>query len=374
MYVPRSQRGYSFNAVIPLRGGGEAFPAMLEAIASAEHHVHLEMYILRDDRTGQEFKERLIERRRAGVTVRVMYDSLGSLGLSSAYLNELRHEGVEVIEFHPVAPWRSRWSLNRRDHQKILVVDDRVALVGGINIGDEYQPTEKGGKGWHDMHASVEGPAVVDIARVFRTTWIKAGGASFPPPRWNEKRSLPWKTGVSVISSVFLFKRFRMRRAYIYAIENAERTISLMNAYFIPDRGLRRAFARAARRGVSVRVVVPSVSDVRAVYYASCYLYSRLMRAGVRLFEWPDRMMHAKSGVIDEVWSTIGSYNLDRRSMIHNLELSLIMIDRELGAGMETQFDEDLRGCREVDPVAWERRPLVQKVLEWLFFQLRYWL
>ena len=98
------------------------------------------------------------------------------------------------------------------------------------------------------------------------------------------------------------------------------------------------------------------------------------MRSGVRIFEWPERMMHAKSGVIDEVWSTIGSYNLDRRSMIHNLELSLIMIDRELGAGMEMQFDEDLRGCREVDPVAWERRPLVQKVLEWLFFQLRYWL
>lgn len=349
---------------------------MLEAISAARKHVHLETYILRADEVGQRFKAALIERAQAGVVVRLMYDSIGSFGLSSSFVAELENAGVIVVVYHPVAPWRPRWGWNRRDHQKILVVDDVVAFTGGINIGDEYTPVEEGGGGWYDMHARIEGPAVHDLARVFQKTWDSAGGPVFPRTRMTDfvpLRSSPLSY-VQVISNIGVFTRSRMRQAYLHAIHRAERTIRVMNAYFIPDIGLRHAFARAVRRGVAVTVIVPSTSDVPAVYYASRHLYARLMRGGVRIFEWPDRMMHAKVGTIDGVWSTIGTFNLDRRSFFHNLEVGLITIDRALAKGLEDQFDVDLANCREIMPGEWEKRSLWQKFLERLAYQFRYWL
>lgn len=375
-YVLRRKHVRPGNLVQPMRGGKELFPAMLEAIASAKSHIHLETYILRADLTGNEFKEALLARARAGVQVRLLYDSLGSFGLPSAYLEELRGAGIRTVEYHPLAPWRARASLNRRDHQKILVVDDRIAFVGGANIADEYRAEEDGGGGWFDLHASVEGPVVLDLARVFRTTWERAGGESMPgaPVRWRGTPGPRHTSHVQTISNAWLGRRWLMYRTYLRAIGRAKSTISIMNAYFIPDRRLRRAFARATARGVSVKVIVPANFDVKAVYYASHHLYSRLLRRGVRIFEWPERMMHAKSGIIDEVWSTIGSYNLDRRSFVHNLEVGIVVLDRRIGSELQTRFDRDLATCREVTLEEWEKRSRWEKWLEWLFYQFRYWL
>ncbi|HEV8112181.1 MAG TPA: phospholipase D-like domain-containing protein [Planctomycetota bacterium] len=360
------------NLVQPLRAE-KAFPPMLAAIAAARKHIHFETYILRADRTGDIFKAALIERARAGVRVRLLYDSLGSFGLPGAYIAELAEAGVTAIEYHPLVPWRARWNLNKRDHQKILIVDDEVAFTGGLNIGNDSVPVEDGGDGWFDVHARVEGPAVRDLVQIFRRTWARAGGEPVPDSAV-EKSASKGNAAVQVISSTGVGGRWRMHRAYIHAIWRAEKSISIMNAYFIPDRGLRRAFARAVARGVSVRVIVPSDSDVRAVYFASRHLYSRLMRRGVRIFEWPDHMMHAKVGVIDGVWSTIGSYNLDRRSLLHNLEVSLVIIDRKLGGTMHEQFEKDVAHCREIAPVEWQKRSIWEKAIEWMFYQVRYWL
>lgn len=375
-YVPKRARLRPNNRVLPLVGGREAFPAMLDAIRIARRHVHLETYILRDDGVGHDFQHALVERARAGVTVRLIYDGVGAFGLPARYVDELRAAGVEAHVYHPVAPWRARRGLNRRDHQKILVVDDEVAFCGGINIGDEYQPVEHGGGGWHDVHARVEGPAVADLARLFRRTWLVVGGTPFDEPRTPlpHRASALHTVRVEVISNTRLQTRSRMRHAYMHAIRRANESIYLMNAYFIPDRGLRRVFADATRRGVDVRVIVPSTSDVTAVYWASRHLYGRLLRDGVRIFEWPERMMHAKTGVIDGVWSTIGSYNLDKRSFVHNLEVGLVSIDRELGARMQEQFLRDLTICREVTLDEWRKRSRWNKMLEWCYYQLRYWL
>ena len=364
------------NLVQPLRGGKEAFPAMLAAIAKAKSHVYLETYILRADRTGREFHAALAERARAGVRVRLLYDSIGSFGLPGAFLAELKTTGAACAEYHPLMPWRAGFSINRRDHQKILIVDDEVAFTGGLNIGDEGRPVEDGGGGWHDLHARVEGPVVLDLARLFRRTWERAGGDPLPETRrtWRGVAGPEHVADVQAISNVHVRGRWRMHRAYVHAIREAQRTISVMNSYFIPDRRLRRAFGRAAERGVSVRVIVPSISDVKAVTYASHYLYASLMRRGVRIFEWPERMMHAKSGIIDGVWSTIGSYNLDRRSLLHNLELGLVIVDRKLGAALDEQFEKDVAICREIDPVEWQKRSAWEKALEWAFYQIRYWL
>jgi cardiolipin synthase len=373
--TPRARR--SRNRVVPLRAGEEAFPAMLRAIASAQQSVCLEMYILRADRIGRRFGNALIERARAGVRVRVIYDAIGSIGLPAQYVGELADAGVELIEFHPVMPWRSRPGWNRRDHKKLLIVDCRLAFTGGINVGDEYCPADEGGGGWHDLCAQIEGPAVRDLLGVFAATWHDHGGSPFTlPARPAEPpasvgRPLSW---VEVIANLGTVARPRMRRAVMHAIERAEKSVRILNAYFIPDAALCRRLAAAVSRGVEVSVIVPSRSDLTLVHFASRHLYAWLMRSGVRIFEWQGRMMHAKAAAIDGVWATIGSYNLDRRSFAHNLEVGVLIVDRDLARELEAQFEADLRNCREVDASAWPSRPTVRKWAERACYALRYWL
>ena len=368
------------NRIEPLFGGGEAFPAMLEEIAAARRRVHLEIYTWYDDQTGKRFAQVLRERARAGVRVRVLYDSIGSYGLTEDFLAPLRADGVRLIEFHPIAPWRPRWGLNRRNHKKLLVVDDGVAFIGGINIGDVYAPLEHGGGGWFDVHSRCVGPVVADLARSFRRTWIEAGGDAFepakpaPPPEPGAESEPRAGSLARVIDNYRMGERSRMRAAYLFAIRNAGARISLMNPYFIPDRGLRKAFRLAVRRRVEVRIIVPAHSDVRVVQLASRYLYPRLLRGGVRIFEWTGHMMHAKTAVIDSVWSTIGSYNIDKRSFLHNLEASLVVLDRDCALRLEERFDADLERCREVSLRECLERPLWERVLQWVCYRFRYWM
>ncbi len=376
-YLPERGRIRSWNRVMPLCAGRETFPAMLGAIAAAERSIDLETYILRADRIGQRFKLALIERARAGVTVRVICDAVGSIGLPAEYVAELVAAGVHWLEFRPVGPWNRRFGWNTRDHKKLLIVDGRVAFTGGINIGDEYAATEEGGGGWHDMSAQIEGPAVRELSRVFASTWAAEGGDPVPNAAGAGDASASLADAqafVEVIANLGAIPRPGMRRAYLHAIRRAQHRISITNAYFIPDAALRRGFARAFRRGASVRVIVPSRSDIGPVYYASRNLYARLMRSGVRLFEWQGEMMHAKCAAIDGIWSTIGSYNLDRRSFLHNLEVGLLMIDRKLARELEAQFEADLALCREVDPAQWRTRPRWEKALERFWYSFRYWL
>jgi len=357
-----------------LRGGGEAFPAMLAAIRGARRRVLLETYILRSDWVGEQFADALGERARAGVTCRVIFDSLGSFGISAQFLRRLTAAGVSFIEYAPIAPWRQRWGITRRDHQKILVVDDEVAFVGGINIGAEYAPGQED-EGWIDLHASIEGSVVGDLARLFRRTWVKAGGAPFRNPVVDpviEDESFTAR--VQVIDNNSLLKRGRMNLSYRHAIRAARHSVDIMNAYFIPVRGLRRVLSHAARRGVEVRVLVPGVSDIAVVQYASRYLYKRMLKQGLRIFEFPERMMHAKVAVIDGVWSTIGSYNLDVRSLFHNLEAGALVLDEPFAAELKTEFDDLIEVSREVLLDEWRQRPWWNLVLEWVSFRFRYWL
>jgi len=354
-----------------LHGGGETFPAMLAAIRGASHHVHLETYVLRSDATGKRFQRALIERASAGVAVRVIFDALGSLGVDWGFLRELRKAGVQLVEYHPIAPWRQRWGLTRRDHQKLLVVDGEVAFVGGTNIGDEYAPEPEGG-GWHDMHARVEGPVVGQVGRLFRKTWLRGGGA-----RFGEAVVDPEPAGEAMAYAIDNYgpiRRGRMHRSYRHAIRAAQRSIRIMNAYFIPDRALRRALRHAARRGVGVEVIVPARSDVAVARLASRYLYGSLLKYGVRIHEFQDRMMHAKCGVIDGCWATIGSYNLDARSMFHNLEAGLVILDEPFASRLEREFDEHLARCREIRLEEWSRRSIWDVALEWLGYRVRHWL
>ena len=358
--------------VTVLRDGTETFPAMLEAIASAKKSISLETYILAADKTGETFKAALIERANAGVKVRVIYDAVGSFGLPDAYVAELHAAGIETIDFNPIAPWRRRFRLSHRDHRKILVVDDTVGFTGGLNIGDDYAPVSAGGVGWHDIHCRVTGPIVLDLARMFRRTWIRAGGARFSPVA--APHTAPPGHGsayVRLLDNTRLRQRGVVRRAYLHVIRAAKLSILIQNAYFLPDRGLRRALTRAVRRGVDVRVIVPGRSDVRLIEWASLYVLRRLAKLGVGILRWRGPMMHAKTATIDATWSTIGSYNFDAQSRFSNLELTVEILDAPTAQALAKTFEHDVENCDPYTEAAWKKLPWWTKALAWFSYRIR---
>ena len=370
----------SGNRIELLRAGAETYPAMLAAIRAAKRTIHFETYILRDDATGLRFGEALVERALAGVCVRLLYDALGALDLGTRFLDKLRAAGIEIVEYRPIAPWRRRWGVFRRDHRKVLVVDDEVAFTGGINIADDYADLADGGKGWHDMHCELRGAIVLDLSRSFRRVWISEGGPPYPMPARPDGNdtSTDGPSGRPVLIRMLDNTERRRRsiivRAYLAAINAARHHVYLENAYFLPGRKVRRALVRAVERGVDVAVIVPGNSDVKAIEYAGLWIYPRLVRLGVRILRWRGPMMHAKTAVVDGTWSTVGSYNLDWVSLRWNLEIAVEVLDADHGRVMIEQFHRD---CAETDPVPpdlWRKLPWWRKTLALLAFRFRRWL
>jgi cardiolipin synthase len=355
-----------------LRDGHETYTAMLAAIEGAQRSICFETYILAQDRTGERFKTALIERARAGVAVRLSYDAVGSFGLSEAWLDDLRESGAEVVCFNAIAPWRARFNLSHRDHRKILVIDDEVAFTGGLNIANEYASVEDGGVGWHDVHCRVRGPIVRDLARLFRRTWLRGGGAEYPaPPRASDAPPGPGASFARMLDNTGRRKRTAIRRAYQHVIKAARHSVLITNAYFLPDRGLRRMLGRAAARGVDVRVIVPGHSDVRLIEWASLYVLRRLAARGVKVLRWRGVMVHAKTAVVDGVWATIGSYNFDAQSRFNNLEVTVEILDPEIGEVMARQFEGDAAASDRYDEATWQHLPWWRKAFAWFAFRLR---
>lgn len=375
-YCAAPQQVVGGNAVDLLRDGATAFPAMLEAIEGARRFVSLETYIYQPDRIGTRFRDAMAAAARRGVEVRVIFDSVGAFETTDGFWKVLRDAGGETVEFHRIAHWRRRWpdQLNRRDHRKVLVVDGEIGFCGGINIHDQALPESEGGESWRDTHVRIVGPAVRELHRLFLRTWSYEAGRR---PRGTHLLPQPAPAGdlnVRVVATHAARQRRDIHRAYLHAIRRSRRFIYLWNPYFIPDRAVRRALRNAVSRGVDVRVIVPARGDIAAVQFASRRLYAAAMRAGIRLFEWPEHVMHAKCGVIDGEWSTVGSYNLDHRSLLHNLELNVMVYGPRFGAQMVEMFHHDLESCAEVDRHTWQFRPLLDRILESFFYLFRYWL
>jgi cardiolipin synthase len=356
--------------VTVLRDGGQTYRAMLDAIVNAKESIVLETYILAGDSTGDRFKIALVERAKAGVSIRIIYDAVGSFGLSAAWVDDLRAAGCEVIDFNPISPWRARFRLSHRDHRKLLVVDNEVGFTGGLNISNDYASVEDGGVGWHDMHCRVTGPIVTDMARLFRRSWIRAGGKTYAP--------IPPTTGagngnsfVRLLENTKRRHRTTFRRAYLHVIRAARRSIRIENAYFLPDRGLRRALIQAVARGVDVQVIVPGRSDVKLVEWASLYVLRRLAKRGIKVWRWGGVMLHAKTAVIDAVWSTIGSYNFDSQSRFNNLEVTVEILDPAVGEKLVRVFDNDVPNCVRYDEETWKQLPWWRRMFAWVGYRLR---
>jgi cardiolipin synthase len=370
-YARTLQRWRAGCDVTVLRDGGETYPAMLTALAAAQRSICFETYILAADATGDRFKAALIERARAGVAVRVIYDAVGSFGLPESWVDELRAAGCQVIDFNPISPWRRRFRLSHRDHRKIIVVDDRVGFTGGLNIANDYAAVEDGGGGWHDTHCRVTGAIVLDLARMFRRNWLRCGGAAYPAPRAAARAEPRGHVFLRLLDNTQRRQRTIVRRAYLHVIKHARERVVIQNAYFLPDRGLRRALGKAAARGVDVRIMVPGRSDVKLAQWAALYVLRRLARRGIRIWLWSGIMMHAKTATVDALWSTIGSYNFDAQSRFNNLEVTLEILDATTGQALVASFERDIANAEPFDERAWLRLAWWHKALAWISYRLR---
>lgn len=370
-YFPPKTRVFSGNKIRILRDGKETYPAMLEAIAGAKRFINLETYIIASDRTGWRFAKALAEKAKSGVEVNFMFDAIGGWEVSPEFLAFLQESKIRVVEFHPIAPWRPKWGWHNRDHRKILVIDGEIGFTGGINLSDDYAPYEEGGGGWRDTHCRVEGPLVRELNRLFFDIWRRGGG----PPLDGKKHlfeihSTEGQLGCVLDNEAFRNRR-KIRRAYLQALRKATKTIRITNAYFIPDHGILGEIKKARKRGVEVEVMVPGESDVRVVWYASRALYHRLLSWGVKLYELQKTMLHAKTAVIDGLWSTIGSCNIDHRSFRNNLEANVLVLDEAFGKSMDEMFAEDKKSCTEIVLADFEKRPFWRKIVEQVCYFFR---
>ena len=365
----------SGNRVTLLHDGKQAFPAMLEAIAEAKREILLEMYWFASDTVGQQFADALVSRAATGVKVRVIYDAVGSIQSDGRMFSRLRDAGCEVEQYNPIAPWRARFRIgvvNHRDHRKLLIVDRQVGFTGGVNLGDEWAPQSAGGAGWRDDTIRIEGPAVEQMCDIFDYGWLRiVEPQTVAKPRFRP----PVDTGdgrgsrVRVLANHYSHERRAIRQAYLRRIESAQRSVCITNSYFVPDGQIRRVLRRAVSRGAEVRVIVPGESDVLAVRHAARKLYGRLLEAGIQLYEWQGSILHSKTAVIDGRWCTVGTYNLDSRSLRFNLEVVAAVEDAAVAGAMEDRFNEDLEHTTPVSYEEWRRRPLHVRMLDDFFYR-----
>ena len=349
------------NSATLLENGDGVFPAMLEDIREARVSVNLETYIYKDDEVGRQFADAMIAAARRGVQVRLMVDAQGSrLG---KLRKELEAAGVICRDYRPV--FLVYPAFGRRTHRKLLIVDGRVAYTGGFCfdkrwLGDARDKTE-----WHDSAVRATGPVVAQMQAVFAEDWtfttgeILAGDLFYPKTApTGAMQSQAMKSSRGEASSL-------PKMLYFMAIQAARRSIHIQNAYFLPDEQIREALIAAAGRGVDVRVMVPGThNDIPPVRMASRRHFGSLLQGGVRIYEYQPAMIHSKTLVVDSLFSTIGSINLDTRSMSKNAEVSLSFYDRRFAAEIEAMFQRDLQACREVTYDAWKHRGIGARFAE----------
>jgi cardiolipin synthase len=373
------------NKVTLLQDGPATFQQMFSAIRNAKDHIHMETYIIEDDEVGNRFADALIEKQAQGVKVRLIYDSVGSMNAPKAFFKRLTDGGIQLLEFNPINPLNTKkgWDVNQRDHRKLLVVDGQVAFLGGINISSVYsggsfstrsKRRPAGGPPWRDTHLQVEGPVVGEFQKLILATWAKQKGVALAPGNFFPQQTNKGNDVVRAIGSSPDEAYSQIYVTLISAIGSAETGVHLTNAYFVPDPQLLAALKDAAQRGVDVKIILPGKTDSWLVFHAGRSYYAELLGAGVKLYERHDALLHAKTALIDGVWSTIGSTNLDWRSFLHNEELNAVILGQAFGAQMQAMFDKDLATANPITREQWAQRPIGDRVKEAAARVWEYWL
>jgi cardiolipin synthase len=310
------------NKVTLLVDGAATYAAMFKAVENARDHINIETYTIEDieDQTGRKFADLLLQKQAEGLQVNLIYDSLGSFGTPASFFKRLRDGGIRVVEFNPTSPLRAhgKWRLAKSDHRKILIIDGKVAITGGVNISKDYSrgPSEAGdGKEaqvpLRDTDVQIEGPAVAELQKLFFDTWQRQSGATLSDRNYFPDMKEQGNTLVRVLGSTQGETNRITFIMYVAAITFAENSLHMTNAYFAPDSQIIKALTDAAKRGVDVKIIIPGTTDRSLALYAGQYHYSDLLKSGVKLYKRRNVLLHAKTLVIDGVWSTVGSTNME---------------------------------------------------------------
>ena len=360
------------NQVRILRDGAETFPAMFAAIRQATRYLYLEYYIFEDVTCeGETLSDLLVRQSQAGVHVRVIYDGIGSIGTDSGFFDKLRAAGVQIAEFNPPNPWKRHFALNSRDHRKLLVADGTVAILGGVNLSSTYQSAplaaapQKPQDVWHDTDIQITGPVVLALETLFREHWHEQQGVPLGADADPDPPSQP--PGDEVVRILGSSPAKLKRRYYvtaISAIRNAESSIWITGAYFVPTHQEKEGLMAAAHRGVDVRLLLPAHSDSGPALAVQHSHYEELLRAGVKIYERDDGILHSKTMVIDRVWSIVGSSNFDHRSVLFNDELDAVVLGKETGERLADDFIADLQHAAQIDADQWARRSALEHLRE----------
>jgi len=371
------------NKTTLLVDGPATYAAMTKAIERAKDHINFETYIFEEDEVGTLFANLLLRKQAEGVQVNLIYDSIGSRRTSREFFQRLKDAGVNVVEFNPVDILKAKGKglITHRDHRKLIIVDGRLAFTGGINISNEYSGGSFGSEkaigkdtSWRDTHVQIEGPAVAQFQKLFLETWHTQEG-----PELSGRNYFPSvePAGKELVRAVGSTPRDEHRLAYLMylsAIRNARTVIYITNAYFVPDRNILKELKNAVRRGVDVRLVLPNDTDHKFILYAAQARYTGLLKSGVKIYERRNTILHAKTAVIDGVWSTVGSTNLEMWSFLYNDEINTIILGTEFAEEMEELFRRDVRESTQITLEKWRKRPLWNRFREFFSRLLSSWL
>lgn len=365
----------SGNRIELLRTGAEYFPALEAAFDEAKREICLETYIFEDDTTGRRIAQALMRAARRGVAVHMLLDGFGSKDLSEALLQEMGSCGVRVLKYRPdISPWTLRRERLRRMHRKIVVVDARTAFVGGINVIDDMH-TPRQTPPRFDYAVRIEGPLLADIYPMVTRLWTLVMWTQLHQ-RWHRPATSIHAARCGGQRAAFVIRdNFRHRKdienAYLDAIESARTEIVIASAYFFPGRNFRRALVDAAARGVRVMLLLQGRVEYVLLHYAARALYGTFLAAGIEIHEYRRSFMHAKVAVIDEIWSTVGSSNIDPMSLLLAREANVVIDDAGFARELRRSLSDAMeKGAHQVHRASWKKQALKARVMSWICYEL----
>ena len=351
------------NEVELLQDGSQTFSRIFETLKDARESIHVQYYIFEEGELADRLLELFTQKEAEGVEVRLIYDSIGSLSLSRAYLNKLREAGIEVYNFLPYSFGRFLTSLNYRNHRKIIVVDGKIAFTGGINISDKYLKGDDTLGMWHDMHLMIRGSAAHHLNTIFINDWELVSGnqLQIKPP------SVPGfdgKTRMQILASGPNDDFALMEKLYFTLINSARKHVYITNPYIIPNHALMTALHTAALSGVDVRLLLSTKSDSIIVNLCVRSYFQRFLHSGVRIFLYPEGFLHSKIITVDDRISTIGTANVDDRSFQHNYEVNAVVYEKNTAVRLREYFERDCNKSLELNYQDFSQRPWTQRLAE----------
>lgn len=362
------------NQIEVLRNGDQIFPSMLEAIRNAEHSVDLMTFVYWQGRPAREFADALCDRAKAGLRVRVLIDAVGGLQIEEGILERMERSGVDVHWFRkPLL--KSPFKQNHRGHRKVCIVDEALAFTGGVGIAEEWAGDARDEGEWRDTHFRVVGPAVDGLSASFIQNWAESGRPLYDDGNRFPEQPQPGNSTVQVVRGSASIGWDDIHTVWYVLIRSAQRRIQLQSAYFAPDHAVVEALLEAVERGVEVDVLIPGPhADKRVAQLGSERIYSELVAGGVRVWNFQPSMLHTKIMVVDSAAALVGSSNVNRRSLDHDEEVALVVLDDDVITTLEAHFADDLERSREIDLERWEQRSPAQKALEAAVTPVRRWL